>query len=92
MNNLTISGDKAMACAAAQEPWVGSGQVVHIRAAPLSNATAVAATVEMWILVVIDEENSIAGPTLASIHPDRQPKDGSGHMWGTGGWNVRRNE
>jgi hypothetical protein len=46
----------------------------------------------MWILVVIDEENSIAEPTLASIHPDRQPKDGSGHMWGTGGWNVRRNE
>jgi hypothetical protein len=52
----------------------------------------VAATVEMWIVVVIHEENPVAEPTLASIQPDRQPKDGSGHMWGTGGWNVRRNE
>jgi hypothetical protein len=92
LNNLPISGDKAMTCGRAQEPGWECGRVVHIRAAPLSNATAVAATVEMWILVVIDEEHSIAEPTLASIHSDRQPKDGSGHMWGTGGWNVRRNE
>jgi hypothetical protein len=46
----------------------------------------------MWILVVIHEENSIAELTLASIHSDRQPQDGSGHMWVTGGWNVHRNE
>jgi hypothetical protein len=92
LNNLSISGDKAMACGRAQEPWVGSGQVVHIRAAPCSDATLVAATVEMWIVDVIHEENPVAEPTLASIQPDRQPKDGSGHMWGTGGWNVRRNE
>jgi hypothetical protein len=46
----------------------------------------------MWILVVIHEENSIAEPMLASIHPDPQPKDDSGHMCGTGGRNVRRNE
>jgi hypothetical protein len=92
LNNLPISGDKAMACGRAQETWVGSGQVVHIRAAPPSNATAVAATVEMWILVVIHGENPVAEPTLASIHPNRQLQDGSGHMWGTSGWNVRRNE
>ena len=64
-----------MACGERKNHGWECGQVVHIRAAPPSDATAVAATVEMWILVVIHEENSIAEPTLASIHPDRQPKD-----------------
>jgi len=58
-----------MACAAAQEPWGECGQVVHIRAAPPSDAAAVAATVEMWIVVVIHGENSIAEPMLVRFTP-----------------------
>jgi hypothetical protein len=68
------------------------GQIIHTPAATAGKGVAITANGEMWKLPTAHGQNCASEPMLSSIHTDCRPQHGNGHMWVTGGWNVRTNE
>jgi len=90
--NLSISGEKAMAWASAQEPGPNAGKIIHTPAARAAKRRAITASGEMWKPAAAHDWNYARKPMPPSIHANGRSHHGNRDMWVTSGWNVRTNE